>query len=283
MWKQKLGICIGNRFPIPVPDVVKLVHKIGFDAISPVWAPEAELPAIVQTARECGMDVQSLHAPYESAAAMWSRDEAVSQPALEELLQSLEAGKQLQIPILVVHTWYGKEYTFCPDTLYFDHFETLVAHAEKLGVSIAFEHLEGPEYCAALMDHFQGHPTAGFCWDSGHECRYNPGWDFLNRYGDRLTMTHLNDNLGLTSPDGRLISTDDLHLFPGDGVIDWKDALQKLKASRKQEILNLELKIRPHGDRCALDLYSQIPLEQYFQKAYDNACRVLGAYFEDQA
>ena len=133
------------------------------------------------------------------------------------------------------------------------------------------------------MDHFRGHPTAGFCWDSGHECCYNPGWEFLNRYGDRLTMTHLNDNLGLTSPDGRLISTDDLHLFPGDGVIDWKDALQKLKASRKQEILNLELKIRPHGDRCALDLYSQIPLEQYFQKAYDNACRVLGAYFEDQA
>ena len=180
----------------------------------------------------------------------------------------------------MAHSWYGKEYTFCRETLCFDHFETLVRRAESLGIRVAFEHLEGPEFLEALMAHFEGCSTVGFCWDSGHESCYNPGWDFLNRYGDRLIMTHLNDNLGLTDPSGRLQSTDDLHLFPGDGIIDWDNALRQLKSSHKQEILNLELKIRPKGDQCKLDLYSKIPLEEYFSKAYQNACRVFEGYFD---
>ena len=127
----------------------------------------------------------------------------------------------------------------------------------------------------------QRRSRVGFCWDSGHECCYNPGWDFLKDYGDRLIMTHLNDNLGVEDPGGRLQSTDDLHLIPGDGIIDWKSAMQKLKASRRQEILNLELKIRPYGDRCRLDLYSQIPMESYFREAYRKACRVVSSYFDE--
>ena len=280
---MKFGFSLQDRYSLPMEQVLDLLAEAGFSAVSVSWKQDNNLREVVRLARERGLAVQSVHGPIRTLPALWNPNIEVARPALQDFLDGATFCAENNIPILVVHTWYGKEYTFCEESLYFGHFETLVAHAEALGVSIAFEHLEGPEYCAALMDHFQGHPTAGFCWDSGHECCYNPGWEFLNRYGDRLTMTHLNDNLGLTSPDGRLISTDDLHLFPGDGVIDWKDALQKLKASRKQEILNLELKIRPHGDRCALDLYSQIPLEQYFQKAYDNACRVLGAYFEDQA
>ena len=60
-----------------------------------------------------------------------------------------------------------------------------------------------------------------------------------------------------------------------------EDAYAQQLAAIDREILNLELKIRPHGDRCALDLYSGIPLEQYFRKAYENACRVVGDYFRD--
>ena len=65
--------------------------------------------------------------------------------------------------------------------------------------------------------------------------------------------------------------TDDLHLLPGDGVLDWQTIVQRLRTAKAQEILNFELKIRPKGDRCRLDLYSKLPLEQYIRLAYQRA------------
>ena len=274
MWKQKLGISIGNKFPIPMTDVVELLHKIGFDAISPLWAPEAELPAIVQTARECGMTVQSLHAPFEGAADMWSRDEAVSKPALDQLLQSLEAGKQLQIPILVVHTWIGFEYHYDPDTLYFQNYESLVSKAEECGIQIAFENTEGEEFLFALMEHFIDRKSVGFCWDSGHEICYNHSQDLLAVLGDRLLVTHLNDNLGISRFDGSTFWTDDLHLLPYDGVADWDWNIERLKQARKLDILNFELTTRSKPERHENDLYAQMSLELYFTEVYKRACKI---------
>lgn len=91
-------------------------------------------------------------------------------------------------------------------------------------------------------------------------------------------MTHLNDNDGITDPDGRLQGTDDLHLLPGDGSINWTGILGKLKQSRPQEILNFELKIRPKGARCIKDLYSEQSMEQYLTAAYKAACRICEEY-----
>ncbi len=278
---MKFGFSLETSYGIPMAQVLDLLADAGFCAVSVSWNPGNALEETVHLARARGLLVQSLHGSIRNVADLWSHDPQIAQTALQDFLDAATACAHLNIPILVVHTWYGKDYTFCRDDLRFDCFDALVAHAQKLGLLIAFEHLEGPEFFAALMDRFRDHPHVGLCWDSGHESCYNLGWDFLRHYGDRLIMTHLNDNQGLTSSDGRLVTTDDLHLFPGDGIIDWKQAVQKLKASKKQEILNLELKIRPHGDRCALDLYSQIPLQQYFHQAYENACRILGGYFDE--
>lgn len=277
----KLGFSLENHYSLPMAQVLDLLAEAGFCAVSLSWKRDGNLDEIVHLAHERGLAVQSLHGPIRTVANLWSNDKEIAQPALQDFLDAAEDCARFGIPILVVHTWYGKDYTFCRDTLCYDQFDALVSYAERLGVLIAFEHLEGPEFFAELMDRFQGHPGVGFCWDSGHECCYNRGWDFLRDYGDRLIMTHLNDNLGLTSPDGRLISTDDLHLLPGDGIIDWELALQKLKASKRQDILNLELKIRPHGDRCALDLYSNLPLDAFFRQAYESACRTVGKYFQE--
>jgi 2-dehydro-3-deoxygluconokinase len=97
-----------------------------------------------------------------------------------------------------------------------------VAHADRLGISIAFENLEGPEFLAALLRRYGDCGHVGYCWDSGHELCYAPGWDFLSHYGDRLLMTHLNDNLGISDPQGEINWLDDLHLLPYDGMIDWE-------------------------------------------------------------
>ena len=128
------------------------------------------------------------------------------------------------------------------------------------------------------MEHFKGNDTVGFCWDSGHEMCYNHSADILGAFGDRLIMTHLNDNLGISRFDGMIFWTDDLHLLPYDGIADWDDAVRRLKIARHIPILNFELNIASKPNRHENDVYGQMTLTQYYTEAYKRACRIAYRY-----
>ena len=278
MWKQKIGISIGNNYNIPTVDVVKMVKRIGFDAISPVWKTNGDLFEIVKAAKESGLCIQSLHAPFGKAADMWSDDAALYAPAKAELLSALDACVQFNIPVLVVHTWIGFDYIFDAMSLDYKNFDEIVSYAEKYSIKIAFENTEGEEYLFSLMEHFKNNDTVGFCWDSGHEMCYNHSQDLLAKYGDRLIMTHINDNLGISRFDGKTFWTDDLHLLPFDGIADWDYNIERLKKSQHMDILNFELNINSKPERHENDVYEQMTLEQYFTEAYKRACKIAYKY-----
>ena len=278
MWKQKIGISIGNTYAIPTTEVVKMVARTGFEAISPAWKQGIDLTDVIDTARDCGLAIQSIHGPFHGAAALWSEDAAVSGPAIAELLEALEDCRKFRIPVMVMHTWIGFEYSQVPNETGLRNYGILVAKAKEYGVRIAFENTEGEEFLFALMDHFQKDDTVGFCWDSGHEMCYSYGKDLLKLLGHRLIMTHLNDNLGVSRFDGKTYWTDDLHLLPYDGIGDWDTLIQRLQKSRKLEYLNFELNITSKPNRHENDVYAQMSLEQYFAEAYKRACRIAHRY-----
>lgn len=278
MWKQKIGISIGNNYKIPTVDVIEMIGRIGFDAISPEWSKNVNLADLVEVARNCGLAIQSLHAPFGKAADMWSEDPEAAAIAKEELLEALEDCHRLEIPVMVVHTWIGFGYTFHATESGLQNYSEVVEQAGKYGVKIAFENTEGEEYLFTLMEHFKGNDTVGFCWDSGHEMCYNQSQDLLKEFGDRLIMTHLNDNLGVSRFDGKTYWTDDLHLLPYDGIADWDYNIERLKNSKKLEILNFELNITSKPDRHENDIYSQMSLELYFTEAYKRACKIAYRY-----
>ena len=274
MWKQKIGMSVSNTYPISTADAMRLLAKIGFDAVSPVWSSRPFLGEAIEVAKECGLELQSLHAPFHNTSKMWNRDEEISAIAMGELMHSLEDCHRWEIPVLVVHTWigFGDEKGDVPTGL--KNFGVLVDRATELGVKIAFENTEGLEYLEMLMTHFKDNPTVGFCWDSGHEMCYNGFQNLLEKYGDRLLMTHLNDNLGVSRYDGKIFWTDDLHLLPYDGIADWDDIAERLKKSADIPALNFELKMDSMPERHENDLYMQMGMELYFTEAYKRACRV---------
>lgn len=163
MWKQKIGISLYNCYTKPTLEVIDIIKKTGFEAISPEWEPNVNLKEIVDYARSVGLEVQSLHAPYTSSHHMWESDPALSQPALQLLLDSLKSAAENNIPILVVHTWIGFVYTMKPNADGFANYDRLVEEAAKVGVKIAFENTEGDEFLHALMEHYKGNDTVGFC------------------------------------------------------------------------------------------------------------------------
>lgn len=275
MWKQKIGISVYNHYHIPTCDVIRLLRETGFDAVSPEWEPDIDLNAIVETAKQCGLTVQSLHAPYGKMQEMWSRDAAV---AKAEIFSALDACFTFHIPVLVMHAWIGFDYQFNPESLYYENFDEIVSYAKKRNVQIAFENTEGEEFLFALMERYAEEPAVGFCWDSGHEMCYNHSQDLLAKLGDRLIMTHINDNLGISRFDGKTFWTDDLHLLPYDGIGDWDDNIARLKKAQHLDILNFELNINSKPNRHENDCYKEMPYEQYFAEAFKRACRIASRY-----
>ena len=72
----------------------------------------------------------------------------------------------------------------------------------------------------------------GFCFDSGH-CNLEspPTFHLLERYADRLCVTHLHDNYG---------KADD-HRLPFDGAIPWAQLAQTLSRIGYTKPLNIEV------------------------------------------
>ena len=278
MYKQKIGISLGNSFGIPIGELLQIIKNVGFDAISPGWQSEEELKEIVALAEQIGLEVQSLHAPFRKAADLWSTDTRVFAPAKKELMEAIVACAKFHIPVAVVHTWIGFDYHFDENHLYYDHFDEIVQFAKEHNVRIAFENTEGIEYLQALMSHFQNNDTVGFCWDSGHEMCYNYSEDLLGEWGSKLMMTHLNDNLGVSRFDGKIYWTDDLHLLPFDGIADWDYNVQRLKKARRLPILNFELCVASKPNRHENDVYEQMTPVQYYTEAYKRACKIAYKY-----
>lgn len=252
---------------------LELIKKTGFDGFFPCWSPDLDLDAIMRKANEIGLQLQSIHAPWGRAADMWHDTEERGKAGVDELKRCVDACVQCGTSLLIVHAFIGfEEHEPTPTGL--RRFSEVVDYAKQNGVRIAFENTEGEEYLEALLDHFRGNDTVGFCWDSGHEMCYNHSKDLLARYGNRLLGTHLNDNLGIRDYDGNITWIDDLHLLPFDGIADWQDIAKRLNQSRFTEMLTFELNISSKPDRHENDLYGQMPFEIYLAEAYKRACRV---------
>lgn len=278
MYKQRIGISFAKSYDLAIGEMLQIIKNVGFDGISPVWTSGAELADIVEIAEKLGLEVQSLHAPFAKAADMWSREENVLLPAKTELKRVIDDCVKFHIPVVVAHVWIGFDYQFDMNSLYYENFEEIVGYAKEHNVKIAFENTEGIEYLRALMAHFKGDETVGFCWDSGHEMCYNYSEDLLAEVGDRLMMTHLNDNLGISRFDGKIHWTDDLHLLPFDGIADWDYNIQRLRTARRQPILNFELNVTSKPNRHENDIYAKMDPTQYFTEAYKRACKIAYRY-----
>jgi sugar phosphate isomerase/epimerase len=274
---MKIGISLGNALKTPTRDLVKTVANIGFEAIAPSMPLEKrafDIEGIAKSAAACGVCMPFLHAPFLHAAALWQDAGAEGALGEEEMMEGIELCHTYEIPQLVVHAWIGFEPSEGPTELGFSRMDRVVRAAQKYGVGLSLENTEGEEYLHALMKRYEGEKTVGFCYDSGHEQCYNKGKDLLALYGDRLLVTHLNDNLGISDPDGRISPMDDLHLLPFDGKIDWEKTAERLKKSRLPEVLNFELNIKSKPGRHENDAYEKMTYEEYFTEAYRRAERI---------
>lgn len=121
------------------------------------------------------------------------------------------------------------------------HLAPFAEHAAKVGLSLALENMrvhpgtvhthrfcQTPDELCEVADAL----GVGVCWDFGHaNISGIKQSDGLRYVGKRLRVIHINDNVG----------TDDQHLPPFIGNVDWKDAMKGLSEIGYEGVFNFEV------------------------------------------
>ena len=276
MAKQyKLGIAL-------MGDHVNMIGQIGWDAFFTGW-DRNNIERWANEAARNGLIYQSIHSPFSDAgnvSRMWREgEEGVAVTNL--LIDCVKDCARFDIPVMVIHPFIGfRDHT--PTQVGLDNYARVVEVANKLGVKLGFENVEGEEYLAALMERFWNEPCCGFCLDTGHEQCYNGGKDMMALYGEKLCHTHFNDNLGIfLPPDASVDITwhNDLHLTMGDGIVDWKGVMDRIDASPYEGPLICELTRGNKPGRHDHDGYAAMTMEAFYAFALERARKVRDRQF----
>ena len=275
MFNQKLCLSLGN-FGISDKEQIKLFKKTGFEAFTGCWhvGQEEGILNAAKIGKEEGITFEAVHAPWDFTDDMWNENEKeLAEKGVNNLIKYLELTAKADVDLMVSHVYVGFDEVGESTEFGLQNYGKVIDRAKELGIRIAFENTEGENCLNGLLTHFKNEKHIGFCWDSGHEMCYNFSKDLLALYGDRLFITHLNDNLGVKDFNGKIFWHDDLHLLPFDGIGDWEYNAKRIAKTGFLGALTFELNKTSKPNRHENDKYMKMPVEEYVAECYVRACR----------
>jgi sugar phosphate isomerase/epimerase len=206
---------------------------------------KAHIKEIADWFRGSGIPLHSVHSPlysdYEWGRAgappvnIASPDRAARIDAMDEIKRALEIAEQIPFRFLVQHlgtpneSFNEKKFEAAMTSI-----EHLRAFAKPLGVRLLLENitneLSTPDRLVEMIKgaHFD---DVGVCFDFGHahmENSVSQGFEILRSH---ICSTHVHDN----------DRNKDSHLWPGQGTIDWKEAIELLRSAPQTPPVLLEV------------------------------------------
>lgn len=245
------------------PQLVRAYAEAGLEAmeISLPWDRygEVDFDAMAQASHETGVELWSLHLPYDNAVAIAHADPACRKRALEMDSELIRKCGGAGIRRCVIHP--GTEPT--PDC---DRPARLAEAAENLhalaelalwqGVTLCVEELPRtcPGNCSEEMAQLlAAHPALRSCFDTNHLLRETHE-HYLRAIGSKVVTLHVSD----------YDFVDERHQLPGEGRIDWKTLIAQLEALEYEGPWMYELSLQPSpGRRTGPELALRDLVENY--------------------
>ena len=283
---KKLSVSTGFLHSYPKDDYSEYIRqglmfnkKAGFDAMDmslnfPVlkMVDRRILETAISDAENIGIKFKLCHLPFSVKVC---KDPEFLPYFNEQMHAAIDYAKLLSVDYAVFHpnttTILMSQYdrTAQYDSV-MSHLAPFVEHAERVGVKVVIENMrvvpnfvpvhrycQTPDELCDIADAL----GIGVCWDFGHAhisgVKQSEGLSYV---GKRLKVLHINDNY----------ATDDEHIPPFMGTIDWRDAMHGLALAEFDGLLNFDLH------------YENIPdtaREAYAKYIIDSA-RVLESYIE---
>ena len=234
-------------------ETIDAIKKAGFKNVFIQWynrdwnpTKEEQLKYI----RDVGLNVIFAHLEYHDINSIWLPTPE-GDLVVESYIKDIKVCKENNIPMVIMHL---TRKTIAPmyNEIGLKRLQKIVDYAKSLDIKVAFENTKIKGYLEYVMDNISN-DNVGICFDSGHNhAHFNDELD-LSRFKDRVFAVHLHDN----------DQSDDLHLIPFDGTINWGKLINDLKESNYSGPITLEL--------CYRYQYLNMSVDDFYKKGYEVA------------
>ena len=195
--------------------------------------------------KSAGKTLNSVHAPMFSDYE-WGRtgnpplniaspDRSHRIEAMDEIKRAIEIAEHIPFRFLIQHVGNGgEEFDEKKLDAAMTSVEHLKAFAKPLGVTVLLENipneLSTPERLVEFI-HLAHFEDVGFCFDIGHAHIMDGVKQSFDLMRKNIRSTHIHDNN----------KDRDAHLWPGEGSIDWTEAMQLLRTAPHVPALLMEI------------------------------------------
>lgn len=248
---KQIAVAVQNENQkVGVEETIRSIKKAGFENVFVQWYDEDwefSQEAQIEMCKEMGLNVIFAHLGYHGINAIWLEGEE-GERLVERYQKDIQDCKENGISLVVMHLvsrrnspQYGE--------IGLERIRRITQYARKLGVKVAFENTAIRGFLEYVLENIQD-DNVGMCFDSGHfHVFFDDEFNF-ELAKNRIFAVHLHDN----------DQSDDLHLLPFDGTIDWKSVIQKLEECNYSGPVTLEITYRYD--------YLKKSLDEFYQKGY---------------
>lgn len=263
MEKRKIAVVVSNKNQdVSILETINAIYDAGFRNVfiqwyNRDWNPDQEKQ--LKYIKEKGLYVIFAHLGYQNINALWLEGETGEQ-LVDRYKNDIKICKENEIPMVVMHLTGGNKAPEYNETG-LKRLQEIADYAETLHIKIAFENTKIKGYLDYAMENITNQ-NVGICFDSGHyHVHFDDDFDFA-KFKNRIFAVHLHDN----------DKSDDLHLIPFDGTLDWKNVVKNLKENHYHGPITMEF--------CYQYGYTSIGIEEFYRKGYE-AGEKLREMFDD--
>ena len=261
---REIAVVVHNsNETVSVVETINSIKKAGFKNVFVQWYDEdweISQEEQVRLCKENGLNIIFAHLGYRTINQIWE-DTLEGESLVEKYQNDIKNCSENGIKMVIMHLTTKRTAPMYNEIgLY--RIRRIVEYAKKLNVKIAFENTRIRGYLEYVLSNIKDE-NVGLCFDVGHyHVHFNDEFNF-EFFKDRIFAVHMHDN----------DKTDDQHLLPFDGTIDWQSAINKLKEANYQGPITLEL--------CYRNDYLKLGIDEFYQKGYEVG-RKLSEMFENK-
>lgn len=249
---REIAVAIQNENEkVDIKQTINSINNAGFRNVFVQWYDEKwdyGQEEQVQLCKKLGFNIIFAHLGYQNINSIW--EEGIEGDKLIQRYQEdIKNCKKNGISMVVMHLTSKKEAPMYSE-IGLNRIRKITQYAKELNIKVAFENTKIKGYLEYVLENIKDE-NVGICFDSGHyHVHFDDEFNF-EFFKDRIFAVHLHDN----------DKSDDLHLLPFDGTIDWKQVIIKLKECNYNGPITMEL--------CYRYDYLNMPLDDFYKKGYD--------------
>ena len=262
---RELAIAIQNENDkVSIIETINSINNATFKNVFVQWYDEEwkhSQSEQVELCKKLGLNIIFAHLGYQNVNSIWIEG-IEGDNLVERYKNDIRDCKRYGIPMVVMHLT-SKKVAPIYNEIGLNRIKKITEYAKQLEMKVAFENTKIKGYLEYVLENIKD-DNVGICFDAGHyHVHFNDEFNF-EFFKDRIFAVHLRDN----------DKSDDLHLLPFDGTIDWKYVMNKLKECNYNGPLTLEL--------CYRYDYLKMNLDEFYKIGYERGIKLLNIMGEEK-